>query len=120
LFETIDDYEEAIVPLMGPHYDLDNHVVFDSLKSHLLNGPAWTWIQDFDPKRDSRSAWKALQAHYEGVGGQIQMKTAAYASIKRAEYKGQRILTLTSIRRFILRLMQISSAMVSPSPKQRK
>ena len=87
-FETIDNYEEAIVPLVGPHFDIDNHMVFDSLKSRLLNGPAWTWIQDFDSRRDGRSAWKALQAHYEGVGGQIRMKTAAYASIKWAEYKG--------------------------------
>jgi hypothetical protein len=62
-FETIDDYEEAIVLLVGPHFNIDNHMVFDSLKSRLLNGPAWTWIQDFDSRRDGRSAWKALQAH---------------------------------------------------------
>jgi len=88
LFETIDQYEEAIVPLSGHYYDLDNHVVFDSLKSRLLNGPAWTWIQDYDNKRDGRAAWKSLQAHYEGVGSQIRLKNAAYSSIKRAEYKG--------------------------------
>jgi hypothetical protein len=88
LFETINQYEEAIVPLSSHYYNLDNHVVFDSLKSRLLNGPARTWIQDYDNKRDGRAAWKSLQAHYEGVGSQIHLKNAAYSSIKRAEYKG--------------------------------
>jgi len=87
-FATQEELEEAMVPLVGAYYDEDNHAVFDSLKSRLLNGPAWTWIQDYDTKRDGRGAWKALQAHFEGIGGQIRMKTAAYASIKRAEYKG--------------------------------
>ena len=87
-YETQEELEAAMVPLRGAYYDEDNHDVFDSLKSRLLNGPAWTWVQDFDTKRDGRGAWKALHAHFEGVGGQIRMKTSAYASIKRAEYKG--------------------------------
>jgi hypothetical protein len=90
LFETLDEYEEAIVPLRGRLYDLDNRAVFDSLKSRMLIGPAWTWIQNYDVKRDGRSAWQALKAHFEGVGSQIRLKTAAYASIKRAEYKGHK------------------------------
>jgi len=88
VFETQEALEEATIPLQGNAYDKDNNAVFDSLKSRLLNGPAWTWIQDFDRRRDGRGAWKALQSHFEGVGGQIRLKTAAYASIKRAEYKG--------------------------------
>jgi hypothetical protein len=56
----------------------------------MLNGPAWTWIQNYDTKRDGRSAWKTLKAHFEGVGSQIRLKTAAYASIKRADYKGHK------------------------------
>jgi hypothetical protein len=68
-------------------YDEDNRAVFDSLKSRLIHGPAWTWIQDLDARRDGREVWKALNAHFEGVGSQIRMKTAVYASIKRAEYK---------------------------------
>lgn len=85
---TQEAYEEAIVPLQGHYFDLDNNAVFDSLKSRLLNGPAWTWIQDYEKRRDGRGAWKALQAHFEGVSGQIRLKSAAYAAIKRAEYKG--------------------------------
>jgi hypothetical protein len=87
-FDSQEAFEEAIVPFGGNYFDEDNRIVFDALKSRLINGPAWTWIQDFENKRDGRGAWKALQAHYEGVSGQIRMKTAAYAAIKRAEYKG--------------------------------
>jgi hypothetical protein len=43
-----------------------------------LIGPAWTWIQDYEKKRDGRGAWMALQAHFEGVSGQIRLKAAAY------------------------------------------
>ena len=89
-FDTQEALEEAMVPLLSSYYDEDNHAVFDSLKTRLLNCPAWTWVQDYDIKRDGRAAWKALQAHFEGTGGQIRMKTAAYASIKRAEYKGSK------------------------------
>jgi hypothetical protein len=89
-FDTQEDLEEVMVPLQGPYFDEDNHAVFDLLISRILNGPAWTWIQDYDTNCDGHAAWKALQAHFEGVGGQIRMKTAAYASIKRAEYKGSK------------------------------
>jgi hypothetical protein len=70
-YETQEALEEAMIPLTGAYYDMDNHSVFDSLKSRLLNGPAWTWIQDFERRHDGCSAWKALQAHYEGASGQI-------------------------------------------------
>jgi len=99
-YNTIDAYEEAIVPLMGPHYDLDNHMVFDSLKSHLLNGPAWTWVQDYDSKRDGRSAWKALQAHFEGIGGQIRIKLQPMHQSSGLSIRGQRISTSIYIKGF--------------------
>jgi hypothetical protein len=87
-FDTITTYEESIVPFSGIHFEMDNNAVFDSLKSHLLGGPHWTWIQDYEKKRDGRAAWKALVAHFEGTNNQIRLKAAAYAAIKRAEYKG--------------------------------
>ncbi len=87
-YDTIDAYKEAIVPLSGPQFDQDNNVVFDSLKSYVLGGPHWTWIQDFERRRDGRGAWKALKEHFEGPSNQLRLKASAYAAIKRAEYKG--------------------------------
>jgi hypothetical protein len=87
-YATIEAYEEAIVPFSGAHYDVDNCMVFDSLKSYVLGGPHWTWIQDFERTRDGRSAWLTLKEHFNGPGSKIRLKAAAYAAIKRAEYKG--------------------------------
>ena len=44
-------------------FALDNGAVFDSLKSYILAGPAWPWIQKFDKSRNGRAAWKALAEH---------------------------------------------------------
>jgi hypothetical protein len=87
-YATIEAYEEAIVPFSGAHYDVDDCMVFDSLKSYILGGPHWTWIQDFERTRDGRSAWLALKEHFDGPGNKIRLKAAAYAAIKCAEYKG--------------------------------
>jgi hypothetical protein len=69
-------------------YDSDNNAVFDSLKSFLLGGPHWTWIQGHEQRRDGRAAWLALKEHFDGPSSQIRLKASAYASIHRAEYKG--------------------------------
>jgi len=87
-YETIDAYEEAIVPFSGMHYDADNNAVYDSLKSFLLGGPHWTWIQGHERRRDGRSAWLTLKEHFDGPNSQIRLKASTYASICRAEYKG--------------------------------
>jgi hypothetical protein len=87
-YDTVEAYEEAIVPFSGTQFDQDNNIVFDSLKSYVLGGPHWTWIQDFERRRDGRGAWKALKEHFEGPSNQMRLKASAYAAIKRAEYKG--------------------------------
>ncbi len=120
VFETQEALEEATIPLQGNAYDKDNNAVFDSLKSRLLNGPAWTWIQDFDRRRDGRGAWKALQSHFEGVGGQIRLKTAAYASIKRAEYKGAKNFDFDLYKRIHTQAHADLKCYGEPVPKTKK
>lgn len=55
-YETDDAYKEAIVPFSGAHFKLDNNSVFESLKSYVLGGPHWTWIQGYECLRDGRGA----------------------------------------------------------------
>ncbi len=81
-YETIDAYEEAVAPFLGPYFELDNNAIFDSLKSYALGGPHWTWIQDYEKKRDGRGAWLALKSHFDGPNNHIRLKAAAYATIK--------------------------------------
>ena len=78
---------------------MDNNAVFDALKSYLLGGPNWTWIQDFEKRRDGRSAWLALKEHFDGPSNQIRLKAEAYASIRRAEYKGAKNFSYELYRR---------------------
>jgi len=70
--------------------ELDNNVVFDSLKSYILGGPHWTWIQAYERQRDGHGTWKSLKEHFDGPSNQIRLKAVAYAAIKRAEYKGEK------------------------------
>jgi hypothetical protein len=88
--DSIDTYKEAIVPFSGPSSEIDNNLVFDSLKSYVLGGPHWTWIQNFEKKRDGIVAWLALQAHFDGPSNHIHLKASAHASIRRAKYKGSK------------------------------
>jgi hypothetical protein len=83
-YETDDAYKEAIVPFSGPHFDLDNSIVFDSLKSYALGGPHWTWIRDIERRRDGKGAWLALEDHFEGPRNQICLKAIVYATMRRA------------------------------------
>jgi hypothetical protein len=90
MFET--DHEKIVktVPLSGPDFAFDNGNVYDLLKGLILAGPAWPWMQEHDKKQDGRKAWKSLTAHYEGDSVVNRNKEAAYASILKAEYLGDR------------------------------
>jgi len=119
-FDTIDAYEEAIVPFSGPQFDQDNNVVFDSLKSYVLGGPHWTWIQDFERRRDGQSAWKALKEHFEGPSNQLRLKASAYAAIKRAEYKGAKNVDYELYRRIHTQAHSDLARYGEPVPEAKK
>ena len=79
----------ATLPLTGPAYSLDNGTAFDTLKSYLLAGPAWPWIQHYDTFRNGREAWKVLTQHYGGTSSQNHIKSAAYVAFSKARYDGE-------------------------------
>jgi hypothetical protein len=76
--------------LFGPKYNTNNGIVFDLLQSLTLNGPAWSWISNFQRARDGRAAWKALITYYEGDAMQIRTKQQCYDAISKASYQGHR------------------------------
>lgn len=71
----------AVTPLEG---------IFDYLKSWTLNGPAWTWMHNFNNAQDGRRAWLALLAHFEGDAQKDRIKDNTYASIQAAKYYGEK------------------------------
>jgi hypothetical protein len=119
-YATIEAYEEAIVPFSGAHYDVDKCMVFDYLKSYILGGPHWTWIQDFEQTRDGRSAWLALKEHFDGPGNKIRLKAAAYAAIKRAKYKGAKNFDYEFYRRIYTQAHSDLARYGEPVPETKK
>ena len=119
-YDTQEAYEEAIVPFQGIQYDLDNNAVFDALKSYLLGGLNWTWIQDYERRRDGRGAWLALKEHFDGPSNQIRLKAEAYASIRRAEYKGAKNFSYELYRRIHTQAHSDLARFGEPVPEVKK
>jgi hypothetical protein len=89
-FQTEHHRLKAVTPLMGVEFDEDNGWVFDILKSLLVNGPAWTWMQAYNNTRNGRQAWISLVNHFEGDAQRDRVKDHAYSSIAAAKYYGNR------------------------------
>jgi len=119
-YDTIEAYEEAIVPFSGLQYNLDNNAVFDALKSYVLGGPNRTWIQDFEKRRDGRRAWLALKEHFDGPSNQIRLKAEAYAAIRRAEYKGSKNFSYELYRRIHTQAHSDLARFGEPVPEVKK
>jgi len=58
------------------------------LQSLTLNGPAWSWISEFQGNRDGQDTWKSLVAYYEGDAMQTRSKQECYNAISKANYQG--------------------------------
>ncbi len=65
-------------------------MVYDALKSLLINSLAFTWIRPFACTRNGRAAWKELLNHYEDTTEQNKVKEVAYATICNASYTGKK------------------------------
>lgn len=57
-----------------PSHDEDNQCIFNLLKSGLLNGMTWPWIQDFDLIHHGWGAWKALHTNLKASVGKYEWK----------------------------------------------
>jgi hypothetical protein len=75
---------------VGRHYDLDNTMLYDELKTLVVDGTGWAFVRKFDKAKNGRAAVMALKRQAEGASSQILRKTKAYASIKNAIFRGLR------------------------------
>jgi hypothetical protein len=78
----------AMMALSGPHFELDNRMLYDELKPLVVNGPGWSFIKKFNKKKQGRKAVLALRMQVEGTSAKISRKAAAYASIASSSYNG--------------------------------
>jgi len=89
-YSSTDEEYMAVTLLSGEHYVTDNKRVYDELKPLIVNGPGWAFIKTFNTKRDGRGAVLALKLQAEGSAAIKARKTAAYAQIATARFKGTR------------------------------
>jgi len=80
----------ATTALSGPHFELDNRMLYDEFKALVVDGPGWSFMKKYDKRKDGRKAVLALKTQAEGTSSKITRKNAAYATIARAAYHGPR------------------------------
>lgn len=76
--------------LEGHWYRQDNMRFWNEMKSYLIDGPGWAFVQQYDRTKDGRSAWNALILQAEGDATKNLRKQRAYAAIANARYLGDR------------------------------
>lgn len=81
----------AMMPLTGAHFVRDNNSLFDMLKTLVIDGPGWPFIQAFDSARNGRAAIIALRIQCEGRASVSLRKQQAYKRIADSHYGGERM-----------------------------
>jgi hypothetical protein len=74
--------------LSGPHFELDNQMLYNKLKPLVIDGLGWSFIKKYDKKKQGRKAVLALKMQAEGTSTKISCKAAAYASIASSSDNG--------------------------------
>ena len=87
------DHNDFLVnqmPLVGLHFVRDNCWFYDLLKTLVIDGPGWAFIQSFDTRRDGRAAVLALRRQCEGTAATSLRLSQAYQRISGSHYSGER------------------------------
>jgi hypothetical protein len=77
-YDSIDDNLIATMLLMGPDVLHDNQQLYDHLKGWMQDGPAWSFLQEFNCNRDGRGAYLAVKPQAEGQATPMSRKVKAY------------------------------------------
>ena len=93
-YETIESRLIACVELSGDLFRRDSGVLYDYLKTRVVDGDLWTFVQPFDRTRDGRKAWFALLNQAEGPAARSQLVSSAYKTMQTSEYTGTKRFTL--------------------------
>jgi len=94
-YESIDDDLVLTVRHVGEHYRQDNQRFFDDLKTMMINGPAWPFVQKFNKKRDGRAAYFAVKEQAEGQTATATRRAKQYAILASTIYNGRGNFTIS-------------------------
>jgi hypothetical protein len=89
IYQTELEETVALAPLIGPDYQCDNVQVYCIIKQLVLEGPRHSYIMPHHRASDSRAAWLALMAHFEGDSYCNHNIEDAYAILEHIHYEGE-------------------------------
>ena len=90
VYDTQQEENVAIAPLVGTSYQRDNARVYAIIKQLVLEGPGRSYILPYDRITDGRQAWMALRNHYEGAGFKNRNVDDAYRTLEHLFYEGEK------------------------------
>ena len=90
--DFIDLTDEEIFKVRPVHfgrvYKEDNKLVWNVIKSLLMDSPSYDHIISFDKTADGRKAWRTLKTFYEGEDFKQRLQDDAFTILNNSIYKG--------------------------------
>ena len=91
--ELHDSTETLLISCMalhGPKYSQDKQSVYSLLVQHAKGTEVESIVEKYSKSRDGRKTWLAILKHMESTSYMDNLKSNALASMKRAQYKGEK------------------------------
>lgn len=76
------------MPLIGMHFNADNQMVYQIIKSIMIDMQAYAWVQLSDAASNGRQAALVLMDQYDGPAEEENRYNMAKQEVKEAEYRG--------------------------------
>lgn len=73
----------------GPPFKNDNHLVWNKLKTALLDKPGYNHISAFNTSKNGRQAWHTLCTYYQGEHYQKNLREIAFTKLQNTFYRGE-------------------------------
>jgi hypothetical protein len=87
-YPSADDRLATLVVLTGDSYQQDNARVWDLLRPLVYGTPAWSYVKQYDARKNGRMAFRVLQRRGEGESAKDARRAKAEEIISKAKYSG--------------------------------
>ena len=89
-FATVDDEMIERAPHSGAKFKSDNVIVWNIVRDVFYDTEGWSWVSQFERKKDGRAAVQAVEDHYIGSHGANALSEKAESQLDTAHYNGEK------------------------------
>ena len=83
--------DDGVVLFRGRQYKVNNNEVFQDLKMYSAStGAGYEYVRPYDCTKDSRQAYRALCAHYQGRQTHNSLADAAMSTLSSTNFDGRK------------------------------